>query len=86
MLAQDVLPYVKAVPFRPFRIRMNSGRAFDIRHPELIRLSRTTAVVFTALDDNDLFDRMEMLGVELIESVSYIDPPVAAQPTGDAGG
>jgi len=27
----------KAQPFRPFRIRMNSGRTFDIRHPEMVR-------------------------------------------------
>lgn len=87
MLAQDLQSYVKAAPFRPFRVRMNSGRTFDVRHPELLVLTRTTAFVFPSIDEDGIVERPEMLGVELIESVSYIDPPVAAtRPPGAADG
>jgi hypothetical protein len=36
---QRVLDYVRAEPFRPFRIHMASGRTFDIRHPEFDSVS-----------------------------------------------
>jgi hypothetical protein len=38
---QAVLAYVKAAPFQPFRIHMASGQAFDVRHPEMVRVGRT---------------------------------------------
>ena len=31
---QTVLGFVKAEPFRSFRIHLASGRTFDVRHPE----------------------------------------------------
>jgi hypothetical protein len=86
MLAQDLYSYVKNVPFRPFRIRMNSGRTFDVRHPEIIRVTRTTVLVFETLFNEELPERFEMLGVELIEDASYIDTPAVNHPSGETGG
>jgi hypothetical protein len=40
MSAREVLDYVKDQPFRPFRILMNSGRSYEIRHPEMVRVGR----------------------------------------------
>jgi len=40
--------YVSAEPFRPFRIKMASGQAFEIRHPEMILVGRTSVRVYTA--------------------------------------
>ena len=34
--------YVGAEPFRPFRITMTSGQTFEIRHPEMIEVGRTS--------------------------------------------
>jgi hypothetical protein len=44
--------YVQAEPFRPFRIKMASGQAFDIRHPEMILVGRASVRVYTRLQDN----------------------------------
>ena len=78
MLAQDILPWVQAVPFVPFRIRMGGGTTYDLRHPELIRLTRTTAYVFSRTGDEDLGQLERMIGVGLIEEVGPI--PAATRP------
>ena len=48
---QTVLEYVKAEPFRPFRIHLASGRTFDIRHPEMIKVLRSHILIFKAAGD-----------------------------------
>ena len=45
MRPEDVLPWLQATPFVPFRLTMNSGQTFEVRHPELIRLMRTSLIV-----------------------------------------
>ena len=51
MRADDLLAWNRATPLVPYRIRLNSGRTFDIRHPEMIRVGRTTVSVFTFAGD-----------------------------------
>ena len=41
----EVVKYLRAVPFRPFRITLTDGRTFTIEHPELMMVGRTTAEV-----------------------------------------
>jgi hypothetical protein len=49
---QRLARYVAAEPFRPFRISMASGQVFEIRHPEMISVGRTTAHIYTYLSDD----------------------------------
>ena len=73
-----ILAYLKAQPFRPFQIRMNSGRTFDIRHPEMVRITQYEVVIFTSVSDNtEVFDRWVSIGHPLIESITHLDAPVA---------
>lgn len=76
----ELLGYLKAEPFRPFRIHMASGRTFDIRHPEMARVGRQSVIVFTFVSDSpDLYDRWETVSLMLIEHISYIDSHVDQQ-------
>jgi hypothetical protein len=78
MRADDLLTWVRAAPFAPFRIRLNSGRTFDIRHPEMLRVGRTAANVYSfAGEPSDPYERVEMISLVLIESV---EPIQAGQP------
>jgi hypothetical protein len=78
MAPQDVLNYVKTKPFRPFRIQMNSGRTFDIRHPEMVQVGRTDLLIFTFVNDSlEVYDRWHNLSLLLIESISPLEAPVA---------
>ncbi len=78
MTPQEVLNCVQAQPFRPFRIRMNSGRTFDIRHPEMVRVGRRDLLIFTFVSDSaNVYDRWENVSLLLIESLSALEASVA---------
>ncbi len=79
MRPEDVLYWVRTVPFVPFRIRLNSGRTYDIRHPEMVRVGRTSLNVYTfAGEPADPYERMEMIGLVLIESIAPIEPSTSS--------
>jgi hypothetical protein len=71
MTFQRIANYVGAEPFRPFRLNMASGKSYDIRHPEMVAVGRTTVHVYTALSDNpeESRQREQELSIILIESV-----------------
>ncbi len=72
MRPEDVLTWLHATPFVPFRILMNSGRTYEVRHPELVRLLRTNLMLFTPSGQPDVYDRAEMLGLVLIERIEPV--------------
>ena len=45
MTVQTFRDLLSAQPFQPFRITMSSGKAFEVRHPEMAFLSRTSLYV-----------------------------------------
>jgi hypothetical protein len=70
MRADDLLRWVKATPFQPFRIQMNSGRAYEIRHPEMVSVGRSTAHIFTYRGEpTGPWDQAEMVSLMLMERV-----------------
>ncbi len=78
MSPREVLNYRQAQPFRPFRIQMNSGRSFDIRHPEMIRVGKRDLLIFTFVSDSpEVYDRWENIALPLIESLAPLEAPVA---------
>jgi hypothetical protein len=79
MTGREVQAFVNAEPFRPFRIHLASGRTFDVRHPEMIRIGRTSVTVFAfSQDDEQFYKRVGFLGLLLIESISLLDTSVAS--------
>jgi hypothetical protein len=79
---QRMASYVHAEPFRPFRITLNGGRTFDIRHPEMIQLGRTTMTIFTLLSNEPeaAGERQVEVSLLLTESVEPLD--AAGRPQG----
>ena len=77
MTLQTMLGYVRAEPFRPFRIHLASGRTFDIRHPEMIKVLRSNVLVFgTAGDTLGIPDEWKSVSLMLTESISHLETPV----------
>jgi len=62
---------LKAQPFQPFRIHMNDGRHFDVRHPEMALLSRSFIDIGVPRDE-EVPDRIEMLQLRNISSVERL--------------
>ena len=79
---QRIASYVGAEPFRPFRITTTSGRTFDIRHPEMVQVGRSTITIFTFLSDNqeEAKEREVEVSLLLTESVEPMD--ATARPQG----
>jgi hypothetical protein len=74
---QRVLDYVRAEPFRPFRIHMASGRTLEIRHPELVKVLKNYILIFKAGGDTaDVPDEFDSVSLLLIESISHVEAPV----------
>jgi hypothetical protein len=77
MTPQEILNCLQTQPFRPFRVRMNSGRSFDIRHPEMVRVGKRDLLIFTLVSDlPGVYDRWENVSLLLIESLAPLDAPV----------
>ena len=73
--------YVGAEPFRPFRITTTSGRTFDIRHPEMIQVGRTTITIFTFMSNEPEEPKEQQIEVSLLltESVEPLDATTRPQ-------
>jgi hypothetical protein len=73
--------YLTAEPFRAFRIQMSSGRTFEIRHPEMVQVGRTTMTIFTYMSDNpeEAKERQTEVSLLLTESVELLDAPAHSQ-------
>ena len=72
-----ILEYVKAEPFRSFRIHMASGRTFDVRHPEMIKVLKSYVLIFKSDSEfADLPDEYVSVSLMLAESVSHLEAPV----------
>jgi len=41
----DVLHLLRARPFQPFRISLSDGQAYEVRHPEMAMVSRSTVLL-----------------------------------------
>lgn len=75
MTFRRIASYVGAEPFRPFRIKMASGESYEIRHPEMIAVGRSTVHVFTWMgeDADDPKNREREVSIILIESIEPLD-------------
>jgi hypothetical protein len=56
---------------------MASGKTFDIRHPEMVKVGKMYLVIFTYVSDQpEIVDHWETVSLLLIENISFIDAPV----------
>jgi hypothetical protein len=70
MRPDDLLTWLRAVPFQPFRIHLNSGQTYEIRHPEMLRVGRSSInVYYFGGEPSDPYEQMEMVSLLLIERI-----------------
>ena len=76
---RTMLDFIAAEPFRPFRLHMASGRTFDIGHPEMIRVGRSSVTVYARRDgDSSQSERWQRISLMLLQSVEPLDSRSAA--------
>ncbi|HWE35865.1 MAG TPA: hypothetical protein VG406_04775 [Isosphaeraceae bacterium] len=78
---QRIASHVGAGPFRPFRISLASGRTFEIRHPEMVQVGRTTMTIFSFPFEESGATKERQIEVSplLTESVEPLDATVQNQ-------
>ena len=89
MFPNDLLDYLQAVPFAPFRIHMTDGTMYEIRHPELVKVEPTKARVYFPKDDvpHSLVLRKESIALLHINRLAPISQPApTAQQVAEGNG
>lgn len=76
-----MIEFITAEPFRAFRIHMASGRSFEIRHSEMVKVGRSSMTVFMKPEQDDgQQERWQEVSFTLLESVEPLGNAQAATP------
>jgi hypothetical protein len=76
MTPKEVMTHIGAEPFRPFRIHTASGRDFEVRHPEVVQVGKTTLTISIPLADIPEAEGLwYKLSLMLIESIEPLEVP-----------
>jgi hypothetical protein len=69
MTSRKLVEYLSAELFRPFRVKMASGQSYEIRHPEMILVGRSSVRIFgaTGAGENEKWHDVSLLLMETIE-------------------
>ena len=76
MTVQTFRDLLKQTPFKPFRLVMSSGQTYDVRHPEMAMLTRTSILV--GVDEADDGIPAEFKICSLLH-VTAVEPIMAAE-------
>jgi hypothetical protein len=78
MTLQTFRDLLSARPFKPFRLIMSSGEAYDVRHPEMAMLTTSDLLVGFEAKEEGLPSRFQicsLLHVSLIEPLDSTAKP-----------
>lgn len=74
MAPRVVLDFVTAEPFRPFRMHMASGRTFEVGHPEMVRVGRSSVSVHMRPESEPTTaERWQVVSLMLLESIELLE-------------
>jgi hypothetical protein len=82
MRPKDLLRLLKMVPFHPFRVVMHDGKVYEVRHPELVQVGRSSWDYTYAPTPDGMIERYDILSLLLIERIEVSIP----RPTSSNGG
>jgi hypothetical protein len=59
MRPEDIRQFLTRQPFQPFRLTLTDGRSYEVRHPELAMVGRSTVILGLPApgDPEPVFDR-----------------------------
>ena len=78
MPPQDIEKKIRQKPFRPFRMYLTDGTAYEVRHPELVLLGHRSLVLGLASDPGQtLYERTVDIDLLHIVRMDYIEVPAA---------
>ena len=77
MRPQDIQDLIRHEPFRPFRITLTDGRTYDVRHPEMAMVGRSTVAIGLPANGHDetIYDRLVTVDLLHIMQTEHVDTP-----------
>ena len=75
---RTVIDFVTSEPFRPFRMHMASGRTFEVAHPEMVKVGRSSVTVYARPDEASQSERWQEVSLMLLESIEPLESKSAA--------
>lgn len=57
MRYQELHDTLRRQPFQAFRIQLTDGRSYVVRHPDFAALTRSSILLFTSSEDDEIPDR-----------------------------
>jgi hypothetical protein len=63
---------------------MNSGKVYDVRHPETIAAGRDVCIYYHATAPTEPFDHWESISLMLMQYVEHLDQTASAPCNGAA--
>ena len=72
MTLQDFQKLLKAQPFQPFRLVTSGGERYEVRHPEMAFLTRTTIVLGLAPDTRGVAEDWTMISLLHVTAIEPV--------------
>lgn len=84
MRPDELVEHLRRRPFVPFRLHLTNGATYEIRHPELIKVGRSQALIFFPKQDvpHAPFTRYEAIALIHVNQLVPMDN-VASGPQND---
>ena len=57
MRAEEIRKHIRTQPFRPIRVYVSDGVSYDVRHPEMMYVSRTEVIIGLDAGNGDIPER-----------------------------
>jgi hypothetical protein len=75
MRPDDIREYVQRRPFQPFRLTLTDGRTYDVNHPELAMVGRSTVTVGIPSpgEAQPIYDRLVTISLLHIMQAEFLD-------------
>jgi hypothetical protein len=75
MRSEDIRELLRSEPFRHFRLTLTDGRTYDVRHPEMAMVGRSTVAIGLTTNGKDetIYDRLvtvDLLHIMQTENVN----------------
>jgi hypothetical protein len=85
MTVQTFRDLLTARPFRPFRLVMSSGLVYEVRHPEMAWLTRTSILVGVDIADDGVPAEFKICSLLHVTAVEPLSPTPAGPRQVEAG-
>ncbi len=73
MRAEEIRNHLRREPFRPFRVYLSNGMSYDVRHPELMAVSRREVVIALEVGEDDLPERFAYCDPVHVTNIEPLD-------------